>query len=80
MGCCGRCKKALVQTRTKYIKHGKNPIVAEGGRVDATNKLWRRTLCRFGKATNSKYQSTFQSQEGKTLGAFQVLKLLASKY
>ena len=38
MGCSGRCKKALVQTRTKYIKHGKNPIVAEGGRVDATNK------------------------------------------
>ena len=38
MGCSVRCKKALVQTRTKYIKHGKNPIVAEGGRVDATNK------------------------------------------
>ena len=38
MGCSGRCKKALVQTRTKFIKHGKNPIVAEGGRVDATNK------------------------------------------
>ena len=31
-------KSRQQQTRTKYIKHGKNPIVAEGGRVDATDK------------------------------------------
>ena len=74
-------KSRQQQTRTKYIKHGKNPIVAEGGREGGCHKqTWRRTLCRFGKAMSSKYQLTFQSQEGQTLGAFQVLKLLASKY
>ena len=65
MGRSGRCKKALVQTRTKYIKHRKNPIVAEGGRVDATNKHGEEHFADLEKQRIANTNQHFNHKKGK---------------